>query len=117
MKPLRKTRMEAAIVRELSNLIIRRRAKDERLGFVSVTKADIAPDLSTLTVGVSLFGDRADNNLTWKALQANAGWFQSQLGSLLRMRQTPRLRFEIDTSIAEGDRIIELLERSHAEGD
>lgn len=109
MKPIRKARVESAIVRELASLILKRRAKDERLGLVSVTRAELAADLSTLRVYVSLFGERQDNNRTWRALQANSRWFQSEVGHLLRLRRTPRLVFEIDTSIAEGDRILKLL--------
>jgi ribosome-binding factor A len=115
MKPLRKTRMESAIQKELANLILRRRQKDERLGLLSITRVDLAPDLSTMDVFVSLFGEREDNNRSWRALLDNGRHFQSEIGRALRLRQTPRLRFEIDTSIAEGDRMLELIEKDRVD--
>ncbi len=100
------------MLREMSNLIIKRRIKDERIGFVSVTGVDVAADLSTAVVKVSLFGAQdQENRDTWKGLIENLGWFQSEMGRALRLRQTPRLRYEIDTSIAEGDRILNLIEQ------
>ncbi|MBX7057787.1 MAG: 30S ribosome-binding factor RbfA [Leptospirales bacterium] len=107
--------MESAILRELAGLLLRRKAKDERLGLVSLTRAHLASDLSTLRVSVSLFGERKENNLTWKALRAHSVWFQSELARNLRLRLTPTLTFEIDTSIAEGDRILNLIDAKHEE--
>lgn len=111
MKPLRKKRLESAIVREFSNLIMKRRVKDERLGLVSITGVDLAPDLSFAKIRVSVFGTEEENRDTWKGLAANLGWFQSEIGRALRLRNTPRMQYELDTSIAEGDRIIQLIEQ------
>lgn len=101
------------MMREMSNLIIKRRIKDERIGFVSVTGVDVTADLSTAVVKVSLFGAEDENRDTWKGLVENLGWFQSEMGRALRLRVTPRLRYEIDTSIAEGDRILDLIEQQN----
>lgn len=110
MKPLRKKRLESAIVREFSNLIMRRRAKDDRLGLISVTGVDLAADLSNATIKVSLFGSDDENKDTWAGLEANLGFFQTQVGKNLRLRNTPRMSYQLDTSIAEGDRIISLID-------
>ncbi|MCB1308930.1 MAG: 30S ribosome-binding factor RbfA [Leptospiraceae bacterium] len=114
MKPLRKKRLESNIVREIAELIMRRRIKDERLGFVSVTGVNLAPDLSQMEVRVSLFStDENENRITWQALKDNARWLQSEVSHNLRLRVTPRLYFELDTSIAEGDRILKLMDQDH----
>jgi len=110
MNEIRKKRMEELIVRELADLIHKRKSKDERIGFVSLTGADISPDLSALRVSVSLFASDEENRATFKALTVHAGFFQSTLARNLRLRQTPHLTFEIDTSIREGDRIIDIME-------
>lgn len=112
MNEIRKKRLEALIQRELSELIIKRRVKDERLGFVSITRIDLAPDLSTMVAAVSLFGDGGDQRRTWKALIDNSGFFQSTIGKNLKLRVTPKLTYEKDTSIQEGDRILDLIEAS-----
>lgn len=98
-------------MRELSELIIKRRIKDERIGFVSVTRVSLAPDLSEATVFVSLFGPEEEYADTWRGLLAAARFFQSEVGKSLRMRQTPRLHFEKDDSIREGDAILDKIEK------
>lgn len=117
MNEIRKMRLESQIQRELSDLILKRRIKDERIGFVSISRVDLAPDLSVLTVFVSLFGSEQENSLTWTALKQNGNFFQSSLGRNLRLRVTPRLSFEVDESIKEGDRILNLLEEGAKKGD
>ncbi len=99
------------MMRGFANLIMKRRAKDERLGLVSVTGVDLAADLSSAIIRVSLFGSEEENRETWQGLAANLGYFQSQIGKDLRLRYTPRMEYALDTSIAEGDRIIEMIER------
>ncbi len=110
MNEIRKKRLEAAIIKEVSSLIHKKRVKDERLGLVSVTRAHLAPDLSYLTVYVSPFGSDEENRQTLRALEIHIRFFQSTLSRNLRLRQTPHLTFERDDTIREGDRIIDLLE-------
>lgn len=45
MNPMRKKRLEALAVRDLSELIMRRRLKDDRIGLVSVTGVKLTQDL------------------------------------------------------------------------
>ena len=111
MNELRRKRLESSIVRELSGQIVRRRIKDVRLGFVSIVGVELAPDLSRATIRVSLFADEAENQLTWKALRDHLNWFQSEVSRNLRLRVTPRFELQRDTTIAEGDHIIDLLEQ------
>lgn len=98
------------MTKAFATLIMKRRAKDERLGLVSVTGVDLAADLSTAIIRVSLFGTEEENRDTWKGLAANLRFFQSQIGKDLRLRYTPRMEYALDTSIAEGDRILEIIE-------
>ena len=111
MNPVRQKRLESTMVRELSELIIKRRIKDERIGFVSVTRISLAPDLSDATVFVSLFGPEQEHKETWRGLLAAVKFFQSELRRSLRLRQTPRIHFELDTSIREGDAILDKIEK------
>lgn len=98
--------------REMSELIIKRRIKDERIGFVSVTRVDLLADLSEAFVYVSLFGTEEENPVTLKALIQNVKFFQSSMGRNLRLRQTPKLTIKEDHSIQEGDHILNVIENS-----
>ena len=110
MKEIRRKKLESEIQREISNLIIKQRNKDDRIGLVSVTGVKLTPDFSTLTVFVSPFGDEEENNETWRALLQHAARFQSETSRNLRLRHTPRIVFKLDTSIKEGDRLLGLME-------
>jgi len=110
MNEIRIKRLEVLMARELSQLIIRRRLKDERIGLVSVSRISLAPDLSTATVFISPFGTEEENRDTWHGMISALKHLQSTVSRNLRLRQTPRLKLEIDTSIKEGDRIIEMID-------
>jgi len=99
------------MMREMAQLIHRRRVKDDRLGFVSVTDVEFAPDFSHAKIFVSLFGSEKENKLTWESLNNSAGYYQSELGRNLHLRQTPRIHFALDDRIAEGDRILDIIEK------
>lgn len=105
MDSLRKKRLESTIRKEFANLILKRSRKDDRFGFISVTRIELTADLSVLKIWVSLFGDTTDASQSWLALQDHCLFFQSALGRSLRLRQTPHLTIEIDDSIKEADRI------------
>jgi ribosome-binding factor A len=49
-------------------------------------------------------------------MQSSAGFFQRALASRVRMRNTPRLRFVLDTSLEEGDRLLAIMDRIRTEG-
>ena len=113
MNEFRKKRLESVILRELANLIIRRRQKDEDLNLLSITRVVLAPDFSTLKANVSLFSpDPNQNELSFKALQRNRIFFQNTISRVLRLRLTPQLSFIKDTSLEDGDRILSLIEKS-----
>ncbi|MCB1172114.1 MAG: 30S ribosome-binding factor RbfA [Leptospiraceae bacterium] len=110
MNPLRKKKLESAILRDIAELIIKRQRKDDRFGLISVSSVELRADFSELLVRVSLFGDKQDAGDSWRALQDHAVYFQSTLARDLRLRQTPHLIFIRDESISEGDRINALLQ-------
>ncbi|MDH5655490.1 MAG: 30S ribosome-binding factor RbfA [Spirochaetia bacterium] len=114
MNEIRLKRLEILMAKELSQLIIRRRLKDERIGLVSVSRISLSPDLSTATVFISPFGSEEENRDTWHGMISALKSFQSEVSRNLRLRQTPRLRLEIDNSIKEGDRMIEMIEQQES---
>lgn len=95
----------------MATAIQKRSAKGDGIGLVSVTRVELRPDLSEAVFFVSPFGSEPENRETMRTLKNLAGLFQSQIARDLHLRVTPRFRFEIDTSIKEGDRILDLIER------
>ena len=96
------------IQRELSDLL-RREVRDPRVGMVTLTSVDVAPDLSHAKVFFTLL-DKAKQGETTKALQRAAGFLRSQLSHRMNMYTTPALRFVYDESVERGDRLSRLID-------
>ena len=110
MNELRRKKIESRILRAVSELIQKRRIKDERIGFVSVTRVKLLDDLSVCTLYISLFdADDRSNHATRRALDQAAPSFQSTIAREMRLRETPRFVFEIDQSSKDGDAMLDKL--------
>lgn len=83
--------------------------KDPRLGFVTITGVDTAPNLRHATVYYSVLGNAEEAASTQAALDAAAPRVSRTVGQQIRMKYTPTLSFRIDESIARGERIDQLL--------
>ncbi len=85
-------------------MIIMREVKDPRLtSMVSVVSAEISSDYKNVRVVVSIYGSNEVNNLkSLEALQAASGFIASLAGDALRLKYTPKIRFESTDSISKG---------------
>ena len=103
MKVSRSSRLNGEYQKEISE-IIRTRLKDKEpklSGIISVTEADVAPDLKTAKVYISIYAkDEAEKLASFDIISANAGFIRHELGTALHLRRTPELRFVADDSIA-----------------
>lgn len=111
MPGYRRGRINEAIAQELS--VALREARDPVLAssFVSVTRAEAAPDLKIAKVYFSyLSGEEKEIE---KALRRATGMLRHHLAETLNLRLTPELLFVADHSIAHGARIAELLREIH----
>lgn len=96
-------------VRAVLSEAISAELKDPRVGFVTVTGVKTSPDLRHARVYVSVLGDDEERTATLTVLRAASGFLQRKVASELRLKHTPALSFEYDTSIDHGMRITELL--------
>ena len=96
------------IQRELADLL-RHEVRDPRVGMVTLTSVDVAPDLSHAKVFFTIL-DKDRQRDTTKALQRAAGFLRSQLSNRMSMYTTPELRFVYDESVERGDRLSRLID-------
>ncbi len=93
----------------LSELL--REIKDPRISkLLSIVKVDISGDLSYATIYVSAIEGYETTVASVKALKGASGYLRKELGSRLKLRKVPELRFIADDSInisANISRIIE----------
>ena len=113
MPSYRKGRINEAIAQELS--VALREAADPVIvsSFVSVTRAEAAPDLKIAKIYFShLSGEEKEVK---RALERATGMLRRHLAETLNLRITPELIYAPDHSGAHGARISELLNRIHKE--
>ena len=91
--------------------------KDPRIGLVTVTGVDTAPDLRHAVVYVSVLGSVKKRTATMRGLEAAHGMLQSRLARELRMKRTPQLTFEYDLSVERGVRMSQLIDELAPEDD
>ena len=83
------------------------RLDDDRLVLVTITHVSVDPDLRHAVVEFSSLGEREDEAL--EGLDEHRHRLQSAIARQARLKRTPELRFTLDTVIARGARIEELL--------
>ena len=110
----RPDRVGEAIRDELSQLIARE-VHDPGVGFITLTRVKVSPDLQLARVYYTSLGDEQAQRETAKALKRAAPFLRRQLGQRIRLRRVPEVEFFYDESIARGDRIEQILQELKAE--
>ncbi|MDF2937410.1 MAG: rbfA [Paenibacillaceae bacterium] len=110
MAKIRTGRVGEQIKKELS-LILQSEFKDPRMGFTTITGVEVTNDFSQAKVYLSVLGSDQERQDTLKALERGKGFIRSELSKRVRLRIVPELIFLIDSSVAYGSRIEELIHR------
>lgn len=98
------------VQQEMSRLIVER-TRDPRIGFVTVTRVKMTPDLKSAVIFVSVMGDETAKQNSIEGLESAIGFFQRSIGDSLKLRFTPRIQFELDRSIDHGIEIDQILKK------
>ena len=85
------------------------RLKDPRVGFVTVTRVEVSPDLRRATVFYTVMGQDRDHRATRAGIRSARSHLRGVLGQQVRMKFTPDLEFEEDVGLAQVERVSELL--------
>ncbi len=116
MKSLRGERLSAEYQKAVYDVIFNqlKNRTDGVRGLVSVTKADVAPDLKTAKIYVSILGkDAAEEDATFATLCEYAGFIRHELAQVMRMRTVPELHFIRDETMEYGSKIDRLIAGLH----
>lgn len=105
-------RLNEQIKREIAD-VLQFGVKDPRIGFITVTEARVAPDLSFARVYVRPMGDGKEQEAAFEGLQAAAPYIRHELAKRLKVRQIPELRFEADRALEHAMHIEKLLSEIH----
>ena len=102
----------ADLIRQELAVMLEREVKDPRIGFVTVTRVDLSPDLRTARVFASILGDDQKKQQGMEGLAAAKNFLRFQLGQRLRLRHTPAIEFIEDRSQEFDERLEELIRRA-----
>lgn len=107
---IKNTRINGEVKKELS-ILISREIKDPRINpMTSVIDVEVAPDLKTAKVYISVMGDEESKKETYQGLKSAASFMRSRLARSLNLRNTPELTFIIDSSIEYGVNMSKLID-------
>lgn len=112
MKGLRGERLSSQFREEIYGVISTdlRNKYPAMSAIISIINADVAPDLKSCKVYVSIYDPNEQKKRdTFKILVENAGYIRHELSKVLRIRTVPELRFVMDESMEYGDKIDKLL--------
>lgn len=112
MANYRRGRINDAVAQELAIAIGNVREPKVVNNFISITRAEVAPDLKFATVYFSCIGDSKE---AAEGLKKCTGMLRHHLAATLNLRITPELNFVKDGSIEHGARIAKLLEQINGE--
>jgi ribosome-binding factor A len=76
-----------------------------------VTDVKTSPDLSYARVYVSVLGSAPEQEATLAGLESANGFLRSRVAAELRLKRTPELQFELDTTAERAARVEALLDQ------
>jgi len=111
----RPDRVADQIRQELSELLTRGAVHDPGIGFITLTRVKVSPDLQLARVYYTSLGDDAARRETAKALQRATGFFRRRVGDRLQLRRVPEIEFHFDESVGHQDRVEQIIRELHEE--
>jgi ribosome-binding factor A len=104
------------LIRSELAMMIARELHDPGIGFVTITRVQVSPDLQHARVYYTALGDDKARRNSDRALQRAIPFLRRQIGSRLRLKRVAELEFVYDQSIAGQDRIEQLLNEIRTQG-
>jgi ribosome-binding factor A len=93
--------------------LLAREVHDPGIGFTTITRVTVTPDLQLARVYYTTLGDATARRMADRALRRAAPFLRHQIGQRLRLRRVPVLEFVFDQSIEGQDRIERLIQEIH----
>jgi ribosome-binding factor A len=111
MKYDRTERISEEIKKALSSIIMYELKDPGITGMISVTSVNTTRDLSYSKVYVSVFGSEEQKKSSFNALKSSMKFIRRSLSTKVKLRHTPELLFELDSSIEYGAHMNEVFNK------
>jgi ribosome-binding factor A len=106
----RRTLKAGEAIRQVVGMAILTEIQDPRVQDVTVLRVEVAGDMRTAKVYVSVMGDDKKQNLCMKGLQSSAGFLQAKVAKRIDTRYTPHLEFVLDQGVKNQLKISKMLD-------
>lgn len=102
-------------LRKVVGEIITTRLKQSEVGFVTLTRVDVSPDLKSARIFYTSLGTEVKREKVQDNLDEYCHMIQSEIARTMRLRFTPKLKFIYDTGAEETFKIQSILNKIHNE--
>src|ERR1051325_6575756 len=109
MPSLRMQCVRELLKREIGE-VIRREFQVSAAGLVTVNDVDVAGDLHSAVVFISILGTPEQQKRGLRLLGTHRKRIQGLVGRAVVLKYTPTLRFVMDESVVRGNRVLEIIE-------
>ena len=109
MPNLRHERVRELLKREIGEAV-RREFNVSDCGLISVNDVDVAGDLKSAVVFVSIFGSPEQQKRGIQMVNDHRVRIQGLVGKAVVLKFTPTLKFVFDDSISRGNRVLQIIE-------
>jgi len=109
MPSLRLQRVRELLKREIGE-VIRREIPVSEAGLVTVNDVDVAGDLHSAVVFISVLGNAEQQKRGLDMLTRHRKRIQGLVGRAIVLKYTPTLKFIIDDSVVRGNRVLQIIE-------
>lgn len=108
MHPRRLARLNELILQTVSRLTLN--LQDPGIGFITVTGAEVSPDVSLAKIFYSVYGTEMEKQMTAEALERAKPRFRREVARLENLKKAPALLFVYDAGVERADRVFKLLD-------
>jgi ribosome-binding factor A len=115
MSSLRHERVRELLKREIGEAI-RREFHVNEAGLISVNDVDLAGDLKSAVVFISIFGNPTQQKRGLQLLTDNRIRIQGLVGRAVVLKYTPTLKFVFDDSLGRGNRVLQIIDELEKAG-
>ena len=109
MSNLRQERVRELLKRALGEAI-RREFNVSDVGLITVNDLDVAGDLKSAVVFISILGNAGQQKHGLEVLEQNRIRLQGLIAKAVVLKFTPTLKFIMDDSIVRGNRVLQILD-------
>ncbi|QDT99033.1 30S ribosome-binding factor RbfA [Gimesia aquarii] len=114
MTSRRLAKIAQAILETVSTTILVH-LRDPRIQNVTVLHVEVAPDVQSAKVYISIMGDEKTQALCLHGLESAKGFIQSKIADRIQTRYTPVIKFVLDSAVKDSVEALRILDELQVE--